>query len=168
METWGHIVGGIAIVFYFLSYQIFDKKKLLLMQTLATATNCLQYVLLGAYSGFALNIVCILRNLLFYHRDKKYLSGRWLPFALAAVMAGISAFSWDGYHSLFIIVGLMVNTVSLGLFESQNLRKSILVSCPLVLIYNVFEFAIGGIVIESVSILSAIIGILRYRRNHSK
>lgn len=164
METVGQIIGVIAVGLFFLSYQIFDKKKLLLTQTLATAMLCLQYVLIGAYSGFGLNIVCIIRNILYYHRDKKILSGLWLPIVLAFVMAFVSLFSWDGYHSLFIIFGLIINTVCMGVFNSQNLRKSILITCPLILIYNLFEGSFGGAVNETISLISAVIGIIRYKK----
>lgn len=164
MEIAGHISGFVAICLFFLSYQIFDKKKLLVLQTLATATLCLQYVLIGAYSGCGLNIICILRNVLYYYRGKKIFSGLWLPLLLATVMAVISLVSWDGYHSLFICFGLMINTVCMGVLDSQNLRKSILITCPLILIYNVFELSYSGMVSETLSICSAAIGIYRYKR----
>jgi len=163
MELVGHIIGLIAIGLFCLSYQIFDKKKLLAVQTLATAAICLQYLLIGAYSGFALNFVCVVRNLLFYRRDKMGRFGMWLPPILAVVMGGLSLLSWDGWHSLFIICGLMINTVCMGYFHSQNLRKSILVTCPMVLTYNVFEGSYAGIISESISIASSVVGIIRYR-----
>ena len=162
MEIVGHVFGAVAIGLFFLSYQVFDKKKLLIVQTIATAMMCLQYILIGAYSGFGLNIVCIIRNILFYHRDKKLLSGIWLPVTLALIMAVISLFSWDGYHSLLIIAGLMINTVCMGIFDSQRLRKSILLTCPMILVYNVFVASYSGMVSETMSIISAVIGIIRY------
>jgi len=164
MRIAGHIIGAVAVSLFFISYQVSDKKKLLIIQSVATGANCLQFLLLGAYSGFALNIVCIIRNMLFYYRDKKFLSGIWLPYTMSIVMAVVSAFSWDGYHSLFIIGGLMINTVCMGLCDAQNLRKSTLITCPMVIIYNVFEGAYSGIVSESISICSAIIGIVRYMK----
>ncbi|MGM9668004.1 MAG: YgjV family protein [Eubacteriales bacterium] len=164
MEIIGHIFGFIAIALFFLSYQVFDKKKLLFIQTLATALICLQYLLIGAYSGFALNAVCIVRNILYYHRDKKILSGLWLPILFVFIMAGVSLFSWDGYHSLLIVLGLMINTVCMGVCNAQNLRKSVLITCPLVIIYNLFERSYSGIISESISFISAIIGIIRYKK----
>lgn len=168
MKLIGHILGFIAIGLFFLSYQVFDKKKLLVVQTAATALICLQYILIGAYSGFALNVVCILRNLLYYHRDKKILSGVWLPFVLAVIMAVISLFSWDGYHSLLIVAGLMINTVCMGLCDAQNLRKSVLVTCPMVFTYNIIEHSYSGMISEAVSFTSALIGIIRYINAHKK
>jgi len=164
MKIIGHILGLIAIGLFFLSYQVFDKKKLLIVQTLATAMLCLQYIFIGAYSGFGLNVVCIIRNILFYHRDKKPLSGMWLPIALALIMAAVSLFSWDGYHSLLIIVGLMINTVCMGVLDSQRLRKSILITCPMILAYDAFAASYSGMISETMSIISAVIGIIRYKK----
>lgn len=165
MEIIGQIFGIVAIGMFFLSYQIFDKKKLLSVQTFATAMLCLQYILIGAYSGFGLNIVCIIRNILYYRRDKKGNSGIWLPIMLALTMAIVSLFSWDGYHSIFIVFGLMINTVCLGVCDSQNLRKSILISCLLTLVYNLFELSYSGAINETISWISAIIGIIRYKKS---
>jgi len=166
MRIAGHIVGAVAIILYFISYQVSDKKKLLIIQSIATGLNCIQFLLLGAYSGFALNIVCIIRNILFYYKDggKRLLLGKWLPYAMSLVIAFISAFSWDGYHSLFIIGGLMINTVCMGICDAQNLRKSTLLTCPMVIVYSAFEGSYTAIISESVSICSAIIGIIRYMK----
>lgn len=165
MEIVGHVFGVVAIGMFFLSYQIFDKKKLLLVQTFATAMLCLQYILIGAFSGFGLNIVCIIRNILYYLRGKKGKSGISLPIILALTMAIVSLFSWDGYHSVFIISGLMINTVCMGVCNSQKLRKSILISCPLILVYNLFELSYSGAISETISLISAIIGIIRYKKS---
>ena len=164
MEILGHVIGFIAILFYFWSYQIHDKRKLIAVQTVATALMCLQYILLGAYSGFALNIICIIRNFFFYYRDKKGVSGYFLPIFFACIMAVVSLFSWDGLYSLLIISGLMINTVCMGVCNAQNLRKSVIFTCALIIAYNAFSFAIMGIVSESISIISAVIGIVRYSR----
>lgn len=162
MNIIGHIIGFISTAMLFFSYQIFDKKKLIAVQTVATALSCVQYILIGALSGAALNVVCVARNLIFYNRDKKFLSGKWIPFLTAAVMAGVSAFSWDGHHSLFIISGLVVNTVCMGFCDSHNLRKSILLTSPLVFVYNFIARSYSGMTTETLSFCSAIIGIIRY------
>lgn len=159
----GHIIGFCSIALFCLSVQVNDKRKIIVIQTIATIGNCLQYLLIGAYSGFLLNVVCVARNLIFTNKDKKAFSGKWIPYAMAGVMAILSAFSWEGYYSLFIIIGLMVNTICLGVLDdAQAFRKSTLISCPLVLIYNIFAGSYSGIVSEGISIGSSIVGIIRY------
>lgn len=164
MEIVGHVLGFVAVGLYFISYQIYDKKGLLLVQTAATTLNCLQYLLIGAYSGFALNIVCVCRNFIFYSGDKKGSKGVLISGILAALIVLVSLFSWDGLHSLLIVLGLAINTVCMGLFNAANLRKSVLLTCALIFMYNFFAGSYSGMVSESISWLSALIGTLRYNK----
>ena len=165
MEIIGHCLGFIAIGLFFISYQVFDKKKLVAIQTVGTVLNCLQYLLIGAFSGFTLNFVCIFRNFIYYYRDKRNSNGFLVPLLLAAVLASTALFSWEGEHSLLIIVGLMINTVCMGITNAQNLRKSIILTCAMIFIYNVIEGSYSGMVNESLSWVSALIGIIRYNKS---
>ena len=164
----GHIIGFISMALFFLSYQYSNKKKLLIIQTIATQLSCIQYLLIGAYSGFALNIVCILRNFIYYIRHKNRIKAPLAPVILSIVIAVLSIFSWDGFHSLFITLGLVINTICMGILDSKNLRKTILISSSLILTYNIFAHSYSGIISESLSIISALIGIIRYSKKTSE
>ena len=85
-------------------------------------------------------------------------------------MGAVSIFTWEGYHSLFIILGIMINTVCLGVCDSQKLRYSILLTCPMIFVYNVFAGAYAGMLNESISTVSAAVGIVRYikAKKHGK
>ena len=48
--------------------------------------------------------------------------------------------------------------------DPQLVRKSILVSSPMMIVYDVLVASYGGILFESVMIISSLIGVLRYRR----
>lgn len=133
------------------------------IQTIATALSCIQYLLIGALSGFALNIVCIIRNFIFNYRDKKQSKDLLSPIVLSLCIAVASIFSWEGMHSLLITLGLVVNTMCMGLFDAKAFRKTILISSSLILLYNIFASSYSGILSESISLVSVIIGILRYR-----
>lgn len=165
MELLGHIIGFVALIFFFASYQIREKKLLLAAQTGATILICLQYLLIGAYSGFALNVVCLIRNFVYFSPAKKLLRGWLFPLLFAATIPVVSLWSWDGYHSLFIITALMINTVCLGVCTPQSLRKSILLTSTLVILYNVISGSVSGVANEAVAILSSIIGLVRFRKS---
>ena len=168
MELIGHFLGILAIIVFFLSYQVFNKKKLIAMQAVATGLLCLQYFLIGAYSGFALNIVCLIRNLVYVFLGKKGKRNALLSILVAIAMIVVSAFSWEGYHSLFIMSGLVINSVCMGVCSAQGLRKSLIVSSGLIIIYDIFSHSYSGIINESISIISAIIGIVRYIKAQKK
>lgn len=76
----------------------------------------------------------------------------------------MGALSWQGPMSLLIIVALAVNTLFLYFPNVQNLRKSILVTSTLVLIYNIFYSVWSGVLNELIAISSAVMGIYRYRK----
>ena len=164
MEIAGHIIGVIGIGLFFLTYQIFDKKKLLVVLTLATITMCLQYLFLKAYSGFAMNVVCLIRNFFYYGRKKDTTFGKIMPIIFAVLIGFMSLLSWDGWYSIFILSGLVINTLCVGYCDSQQLRKSILITCPMVIVYNVFTMSIAAIVSEVIGMISGVIGIVRYNR----
>lgn len=160
----GQALGILATVITGISYQMNTKRSLLLVQTAATACTCLAYLFLGAASGFALNVVCIIRNVVFYFQ-KGSGKGHTVPaFVLAAAMVVLGALSWQGAVSLLIIIALAANTIFLSFGDPQLLRKSILGTSSLVLAYNIFVFSLGGIANESLAILSSIVGIIRYRK----
>ena len=159
----GHVLGFISVALFFYSYQRTQKSKIMIIQTVATALSCVQYLLIGAASGFALNIVCIIRNFAFYYREKNNKTDLVTPIAFAAAMAFVSFFSWEGVHSLLITLGLVVNTVCMGIFDAKRFRKTILISSTLILIYNIFAHSYSGMLSESISLVSVIIGIIRYR-----
>jgi hypothetical protein len=163
----GQIMGWMAALFTFLSYQCKSHKKLIIVQCLSSFSICISYLLLGAWSGMILNVVCLIRNFIIYRKDLKIFSYSFWPYALAALMGITGALSWQGPMSLLILVALVVNTLFLYFPNVQNLRKSIVVTSTMVLIYNAYFAVWGGVVSEMIAIISALIGIIRFK-NSSK
>ena len=161
----GQIMGWMAALFTFLSYQCKSHKKLIIVQCLSSFSICISYLLLGAWSGMILNVVCLIRNFIIYRKDLKIFSYSFWPYALAALMGVTGALSWQGPMSLLILVALVVNTLFLYFPNVQNLRKSIVVTSTMVLIYNAYFAVWGGVVNEMIAITSALIGIIRFKNS---
>ena len=160
----GQIFGGLATVICLISYQMNTKKSLLIIQTVGTAFTCLSYFFLGATSGFVLNIVCIIRNIAFYFiQENKAFKAFYASIVFTIIVSVLGALSWQGYISLLIIIPLAVNTICLSLGKPQLLRYSILFTSTAIMIYNIFVFSIGGTINEALTVISAIIGIFRFR-----
>jgi len=164
----GQIMGWVAALMTFLSYQCKDHKKLLVVQTLSSLSICTSYLFLNAWSGMLLNVVCIIRNFIIYRKDIKLFSYSFWAYVLAGVMAITGVLSWQGPMSLLIVVALAVNTVFLYFPNVQNLRKSILITSTMVLIYNAYYNVWGGVVNEMIAISSSAIGLYRYRNSNQK
>ena len=168
MTLAGQIMGWIAALLTFLSYQCKEHKKLIIVQTLSSLSICISYFLLNAWSGMLLNIICILRNFIIYNKDVKIFSYSFWPYVLACIMAVMGIMSWQGPMSLLIVAALAINTIFLYFPNVRNLRKSILITSTMVLIYNAYYTVWGGVVNELIAISSAIIGICRYRAKSQK
>ena len=164
-EITGQILGIIAVILGFVTYQVKNSKQLLIVHLITCAVFGIHYLLIGAIPAFAMNMVGVVRNTAYYNSDRfKIFASRYCPIFFAVVMGIMGFISWNGVHSLLVIAGLVINTVCVSLKNPQNVRKSILVSSPLVLLYDICEMSVGGIVYESVVIASSIIGIIKYRK----
>lgn len=156
------IIGIAAMLFSVFSFQMNKHKHIMIMQILATTLFGLQYFLLGAYTGMAVDIVATLRGIVFYHRDKEWAkSNIWI--AVFIIMFILSGFlTWQGPSSLLMTSAMILNTFSFSFTKPKLVRSTILISSPLVLIYNILTGSIGGIINEVCVELSSIIGLLRY------
>lgn len=158
------IFGVIAVILGFLSYQMRTRRQILLALSATVIALTLHYLFLGAYTGMAMNAVSLIRNIAYDYRDRKEIKSPLIPIVFTAIQVVMGILTWQAWYSILVLVGIAINTYCVGLCNSQNLRKSILVTSPLVLIYNIFTMALSGIVFEVVGIVSAIIGIIRHRK----
>lgn len=164
----GQTLGIIATAITFLSYQVNTKKNLLILQTTATLCTCLSFLFLGASTGFALNVVCIIRNVAFYFQKTDSKAHVITSILLALTMVVLGIISWQNMASLLIIIALAANTLFMAFNDPQLLRKSVIVTSSMILLYNVFVFSIGGIANEGISVISSVIGIIRFRKSREK
>lgn len=160
----GQVFGWLAAIFGFVTYQCKTQKQILFTLSLSGISLCVSYFFLGAYSGMLLNFIGLIRNFIFDAKDKRIFSFRWWPAVLAAVMGFVGILSWQGPASLLVVIALVVYTLFLGAGNAQNLRKCILLTSTLVLLYNLYYKVWGGVLYESVAIFSAIIGLIRFRK----
>ena len=160
-EIVGQICGIIAMLFSILTFQMNTHKKMMVMQINCAAFFVVSYWLLNEPTGAVVNIVSIVRNAVFYHRDKRLFSGKgWvIGFAVAMALGGL--LSWNGPVSLLMIVAMVFNTLSVSCTDPQMVRKIMLLSSPLTLIYNSICFSVGGIANSSLAIISTVSALVR-------
>ena len=149
----------------FLSYQAGKNKTLLIIQSAGTLSTALSYLFLNTTAGLILNLVCIVRNIVFYFIKRNSNATLFFGLFFAVIMTILGVYSWGSWASLLIIVALAANTIFLSFGKPQLLRKSILFTSTIVIVYNILVFSIGGIVNESVAIISSFIGIVRFRKD---
>lgn len=161
----GQALGIVAVILGFINYQVKTREKLLFVHMATTLCFVLHYLCLGAWTGMMLNGVGFIRNVVFYFVGKKGKVSQFWAISFAVLMGAIgvttSLISHEGWYFVFMVLGLLINSYSMSFSNPNNIRKSILVSSPLVLAYNAFAMSIGGMVYETVGMISAVIGIVR-------
>jgi len=160
-EIFGQIFGILAMVFSVLTFQMNTHKKMMVMQIICAALFVVSYWLLDEPTGAMVNVVSVVRNTVFYHRDKRMFSGKWWVFGFATAMAICGLLSWNGPASLLMIVAMVFNTLSVSCTDPQMVRKIMLLSSPLTLAYNSICFSIGGIANSSLAIVSTVSALVR-------
>ena len=91
--------------------------------------------------------------------DKKFLSWKGIPYVLSGIIVGLGVLSWEAYYSLFIIIGLGLNTVFLSVKNVNIIKASVILTSALILTYDAFVFSISGMINEAMAIIGAIIGL---------
>lgn len=162
MELITQLIGIAAMFFSVFSFQMNKHKHIMIMQILATSLFGLQYFLLGAYTGMAVDIVATIRGIIFYNRDKKWAQSKlWIAaFAVLFMISGI--FTWQGASSLLVTAAMVLNTFSFSFTNPKLVRSTILISSPLMLIYDILTGSLGGVINEICVEISSVIGLLRY------
>ena len=101
-----------------------------------------------------MNFVGFIRNIVFYYEGKKGPIKKIWPVSFAVIMGilGIAAslIAKEEIYFLLLVAGLVINSYSMSFRKPNSIRKSILVTSPMVLLYDVFVKSYGGIVYESV------------------
>jgi hypothetical protein len=164
VKIFGQILGIIATLVITSAYQANTKKRMLMIQTPGVVVLCVSYLMLGAISGFALNIACVARNVCCMFIKEKTKGYYVMTGTLMCLIGALGVLSWEGYLSLLLILALIVNTFFVALGIPQILRYSLVVTSSMCLIYNIAipTPSIGGILLESITIASAIVGIVRF------
>ncbi|MBQ4086736.1 MAG: YgjV family protein [Clostridia bacterium] len=164
-EILGNALGVVAMVFGFCSFQAKTNKRLMVFQSLVCLFMGIHYVLLGSPSGCAMNMVGFVRNVVYYFsEDVKWLKNRAIPFVFTAVLGVMGYVFRESPYAFLMIAGLVINSLCLSLQNPHLVRKSILLTSTMVLIYDILLPSVSGAVYESIAIISSVIGLVRYRK----
>lgn len=157
----GQILSLVAVATGFISFQMKTAKGVLFFQILTALIFSAHYFLINAMTAAALNLVAGIKCICYYARNKRGGKGLFIPIFFTVLVCVTSIITWDGWYSMFIMAGLVLNAVSLSLSNPQTIRKLTLIKSPLCLTYNIFVLSSGGIIYEIATLLSAIIGIFK-------
>lgn len=160
----GQILSFVAVLTGFISFQMKSAKGVLIFQIITAFVFSAHYFLIGAITASGLNLVGAIKCLCYYIRNKRQSKNLAVPVFFTVLIIITSLLTWDGWYSIFIMAGLVINSIGFALSNVQTIRSLNLIKSPLCLIYNICVFSTGGIIFETASIISSIIGLVRDRK----
>lgn len=157
-----NLVGLLGIICTLIIYQQKSRVGLLVAKLVSDVVWFAYYMLIYAYSGAAVAVIGMAREVIFINREKKWAkSPLWLVLFLAlSVVSGIV--TWKNAYSIFpcvasalAVIGFWIGRSKLSRFLSYPISVSMLVYA----ISNVAWLAIAN---EVMSICSSVIGNIRH------
>ena len=81
---------------------------------------------------------------------------------ILVLLAAFTIWTWDGWISLLPFASVGVTTVGYWTDNAQKIRLSQLMGSPCTLLYDVLIHSWGGVLSESITLVSIIVSILRF------
>lgn len=174
--TISQILTFIVYIFLILTYIERSRKQILITSLFVHVIQGISFYLLNGYTGIAVNIFYMIRDLFFLYdpRDvnsKKIEKKDYVVLIIFMSIIIIFAFlSYDGFLSLFSVFAAITSTIAVWQRDTKIFRFLGIVSSVLWLIYHISLHSIVAIVLESclliVTIVEYIREILRKNKNN--
>lgn len=163
------LIGILAVIVSFISYQFKENKMFLWFQSLSCALFSVQFALGEFWVPAMMNALCILRSV-FYAISKN----KKLDFALAIIFSllfitiaviNICYLSQSIFFSIICCLASIVSTVTLSIKKNLVIRIAQLsFVSPVWLANGIYTCSIGGIIAESMNIISVIIALIKNKK----
>lgn len=164
MDIIANVIGLLAIGVFNISYQFKKRMQMLLCTVVSRLLFVLQYVLLGAWQGVAMDVVATIVSLVAGKRDhrlmKKYMA---LVVVLAnAVVIATGLLLYENVFSIFSILGVIFETSAFWLKNEKQIRIFSLLGAPCWMAFNIGCGAFAGAVGNVITVISIGTALIRY------
>ncbi len=163
----------IMYVLLALTYYAKDRKKVLILSFLSLIANGIAYIFLSAWTGLAMCIVALIRNIIFLIDEKK--NGKRenitktdiIILVILYIIAIISAvFTYDGFLSLLSVFATALYTYSVWQ-KKTNIYKLLGIPVGILwILYNIYIMSIFGIILETILLICSITGYWLETKRH--
>ena len=171
MDTVALIVGLLAVFLYLLGYLQKRKRAIMVLNLSSRCLYVLQYVLLGAFSGAALDVAGAVTTVVAGKKDvgwikrHKILTVCVLNAMIIALGVCVMILTQDPLGVLSILgVGFHVNAFWFD--KERTVRRLSILGCPFWLAYNFLSGAYGSCIGDVLSMVSLGIAMWKYDRKN--
>lgn len=148
-----------------ITYYVKNRKTVLVLSFLSLIANAIAYILLKAYSGLAMCVIALVRNIYFLMDEKK--NGKQdeitkkdiFVLVILYIISIISAvFTYEGFLSLFSVFAKMLYTYSVWQKKTSIYKLCGIPVGILWVAYNLYVKSVFGVILEGILLVSSSIG----------
>lgn len=148
-----------------ITYYVKNRKTVLVISFLSLIANAIAYILLKAYSGLAMCVIALIRNIYFLIDEKK--NGKQdeitkkdiFVLAILYIISIISAvFTYEGFLSLLSVFATMLYTYSVWQKKTSIYKLCGIPVGILWVAYNLYVKSVFGVILEGILLVSSSIG----------
>lgn len=164
MKVFAQIIGLFAVIIFLLSYQQKKRKNIIIWNATSRVLYIVQYLMLGAFEGVALDIIGTISSVAAHKKDNiiisKHIKLVVIIINLIILAAGLSLY--ENVFSLFPIAGVILHTSAFWITDEKTIRKISFLGSPCWLVYNLASLAYGSAIGDILSMVSIGTAIYRY------
>jgi len=150
-----------------LTYLKNKRNTILIIGIYSLVALTISYFLLSAYTGVAMTLIAIVRNLIFYIDEKKYGHSNKIRnkdviilIILYIVILFFSVYTYDGIRSIFSILETVLYTFSIWLKNPKVYKLLGIPTSMACITYHIYIGSLFGFILESILFVSEITGII--------
>ena len=164
MKTLALISGFAAVFLFLLSYQFPKRKTIIVCNVASRVLYVLQYLLLFALEGAAMDISAIPSSMLAARKHTPYVETNrgWILAAVNAVILAVGIWVWQDWLSWVPVVGVLLETNALWMSKEKYIRWISMAAAPFWLFYNVRCGAYGAALGNVLTVVSIATALLRH------
>ena len=164
MEKIGFAAGVFAVVLFLLGYLQKKRAGIIAFNLGSRLLYIIQYVLVGALAGAVLDVVGALSTFMAQNIERPvFKKHKTLIFIINnIVIIGVGALLYKNIFSLFLIIGVTLQTDALWLKNEKHIRIISLICCPFCFIYNLTSAAYGSCIGDALAFVSLVYSTARY------
>ena len=164
MQTASFIVGLGAVLLYLLCFQLKSAKSIIACRLISSVLYVLQYVLLFAFIGAAMDAAALVTSTFAYKKDTQFVKKHKFSILILTNLGIITVglLLYENIFSLLPIAGVIFESASNWMKKEKNIRIVSLLAVPCWLIYNIICGAYASAIGSALALVSIFSALIRY------
>lgn len=155
------VLGFVAMAIAISMYQFRRHRTILILMSLCSFVWCLHFACLGLFTPVAMNLVNVIRGVVYSFREKKWAQNNIIPAVFIVLCAGSVIFTWESIWSILPFIASIFATIANWQKNTRLLKYLSIPVCVCWFVYNIINGSIAGTLNETFALISIAVYLVR-------